>query len=437
MIFNSKDKFNLSNSSSLTENLYRKNYGEILGALLPKIGMENYEIAEEAVNTSFEKAISAWSKTGFPENPIAWLHKVSYTTAIDFLRREKLGNAKVELWVQEEEKFSIQTSVSNYENENSGIDDLSKMILLCCNPLINEKAQVCLTLKSVCGFSIGEIGKALGMQEEAVKKILTRAKQEISKNPKVLLELDENRIKERFSLVLDTLYALFNEGYSASSGESQFSEEITEEAIRISLILLESKYTHWERRGELEALIALMFFQVSRLSVRVANDGFPIRLQEQNRKLWNRELIFNGLKFLESSQKSNWLTSLHLEARIAAEHATSQSFQTTNWKKILQCYDDLLKLKDTLPVRLNRIVAISYAENTNRAFQELEKFEIVENKSKPNFIQTSFLFHCVKADLLERIGNKELARNHWVLAKINAPTGTDKKFTEKKIQNCP
>jgi RNA polymerase sigma-70 factor (ECF subfamily) len=319
----------MPNTSALTEHLFREKYGEILAALLRSSGYEHIDLAEEAAQFAFQRALEKWL-TGLPDNPGGWLYAVARNAFLESLRRGKTEQQKYEHIQRETELLDTET---HFESEEA-LDDLAAMILLCCNPELSPRAQVCITLKSACGFSVREIARALGMQEEATKKIITRAKEKLEEDHEVFHELNHVRIAERFTLVLETLYAMFTEGYSASGGETQLRKDVAEDAIRLANVFLQTKLSPEERKGEIHALIALALFQFARFDARADESGLPIRLQEQDRSKWSRGMIHAGLLALKESQMSPRPSAFHLEARIAAEHTTSPSFEGTNWKSI-------------------------------------------------------------------------------------------------------
>lgn len=418
----------MSDIPSQTEHLFREKYGEILAALLRSSGYEHMELAEEAVQFAFQRALEKWL-TGLPDNPGGWLYAVAKNAFLESLRRGKTEQQKFE---QIQRETELIDNTSHFESEEV-LDDLAAMILLCCNPELNPKSQVCITLKSACGFSVKEIARALGMQEEATKKIITRAKEKIEEDHTVFQELNEERIAERFTLVLETLYAMFTEGYSASGGEMQLRKDVAEDAIRLVNVFLQTTLTPEERKGEIHALTALMLFQFARFDARADESGLPIRLQDQDRSKWNQGMIRAGLMALKESQVSAQPTIFHLEARIAAEHATSPSFEQTNWKSILRLYDELLLLKDTPEVRTSRIVSVRYAQGWQPALAELDALESALKSQKAMTVPRSFLIHAVRADILEAAGKRDEASKEWREAKKDAPTQADQNFVQKKL----
>ncbi|MDX1418184.1 MAG: sigma-70 family RNA polymerase sigma factor [Candidatus Promineifilaceae bacterium] len=416
----------MSENQPSIEQLFRRKYGEVLAALLGRFGHQQFELVEEAVQTAFQKALEKWTADNLPDNPGGWLYRVAGNDILEALRRAQTEEIKLERMQGEQAVVGKEPDALSEFSAAAVSDDLAAMILLCCNPRLTPKAQVCLTLKSACGFSVPQIARAMGMQDEATKKTITRAKKSFAAQRETLSALDPERIAARFVLVEETIYAMFTEGYAASSGESQLRRDIAEEAIRLTDIFLQSSVTPPAQQGELQALMALMLFQFSRFAARVTPAGLPVRLQEQDRSLWNQEMIAAGLAALAASQEAPNVSALHLEARIAAEHATSRSFATTRWDKILALYDQLQTVKDTPEVRLSRTVAVHYTMGWEAALAELDGMAVAT-------VAQSFLQHAIRADLLEAAGRPAQAKEAWREARSEAPTAADRAFVEQKI----
>jgi RNA polymerase sigma-70 factor (ECF subfamily) len=421
----------MSDASHTAEQLFRSKHGELLAALLRYAGYEHFDAVEEALQSAFQRALETWPVAGIPANPAGWLYTVARNAYLAAARRRQTEQQKLALLQHEATLGSDDTQADPTLIPVPAGDDLAVMLLLCCNPELSPKAQVCLTLKAACGLSVSEIARALAMQDEAVKKTITRAKERVAQDRAALGALQAERIAARFGPVLDTLYALFNEGYAASSGEAQLRREIAEAAIRLADVLLHTTLTPAHHRGELYALMALMLFQLARFASRSGPDGLPIRLQDQDRSAWDHELIQAGVAALAASQVAAQPTVFHLEARIAAAHALSPTFATTDWATILSLYDQLLALKDSLAVRLSRIVALRYAQGWEAARGELERLDA----AGPAAMVQSFLFHAVRADLLASAGRSAEAAGAWAAAYIHAPTGADRRFVEDRLNS--
>jgi RNA polymerase sigma-70 factor (ECF subfamily) len=423
-------------NDTIIEHLFRRKYGEMLSVLLRKFGNEKFDLAEESIQHAFQKAIEKWSYTGVPDNPSAWLYTVAQNSLLDTLKRDKTGEQKIEQFKYEQISDSkLIPELNEAEFDENESDDLMKMVFLCCNPDINPKAQICITLKAACGFTVAEISRALGMSAESVKKIITRAKSKIAGETNPLTALNSYRIADRFPLVIEVIYAMFTEGYSASSGELSLRREIAEEAIYLGGVILNSKYTPEESKGDLSALIALMLFQFSRFEERIDGEGIPKRLQEQDRSKWDSEMIAAGFLALEDSKKSDLPSVYHLEARIAAAHSSGKSFKETDWDKINSLYDELLKLKDTVSVRMNRIVAILYTKGPELALNEINDLMKSLKPVSGHILNQSYHLNALHAEILETVGDEQNALLLWKSALKLSPTSADKKFIESKINN--
>lgn len=442
----------MSELQNQIDQLYRRHYGDILAFLLKRIGFQNFEIAEEAVQSAFERALVQWSQSHatevesasqnanrIPENPAGWLSIVARNAAVDMLRKQQRQERR-EAEAPSPPPPSL-AAITDTETDLNDLNDLAKMLLLCCNPDISTAAQVCLALKAACGFRVREISRVLGMSLEATKKNLSRSRARVAADPDALGELSPARIEARFDAVLETIYAIFTEAHAASAGETQLRSDLAGEALRLADLLLASRWTPTERKPGLHALIALIFFQMARFPARVDDRGVPVQLKDQDRGRWDRAQIRAGFAALSSSQAAGQVTAYHLEARIAAEHARSATFEETDWRRIQQLYEQLLTIKKSPHVRLNRIVALRYAAGPTAALRELDRITESESGFAPRRVSGddtsrmawSFLYHAVRADLLEADGQSDAARHAWESARQDAPTGEDRRFIEERL----
>lgn len=414
-------------STTAVEAVFRAKYGELCASLLRAFGYHRFDVIEEAVQSAFERALERWPHSGVPDNPAGWLYAVARNTCLETFRHAAVADrASAAL-----EATTAAVAIPDDELAQAipgGLDDFAAMILLCCNPDLSEKSQLCLMLKAGCGLSVREIGRLLGMADEAVKKTITRARQRVSSEAGTFGALDNERIAARFPVVLETVYALFTEGYAASSGDLPLRRDVAVQAVHLADVLLGSSFTPDAARGDLHAVIALMLLQLARFDARVDPHGVPIRLQEQDRRRWNLAMVQAGLDALAAATVSDRLSAYHLEARIAAEHSTSPSFGATNWTRILDLYDQLLAFKDTTAVRLNRIVALRHAQGPMPALEQLDSSAF----DAPWPAATAFLRHTVRADILEALGRVDEARQSWRAALAAAPNAADRAFVGRR-----
>ncbi|MBL8018572.1 MAG: sigma-70 family RNA polymerase sigma factor [Leptospirales bacterium] len=419
------------NTITLTEGLFRSSYGEILSSLVSTIGYRNIAIAEEALQDAFQKALANWPYSGVPENPAGWIFTVARNSAIDVLRRNQV----------EQNKLAELARIEPLEARDvlaTAEDELARMILLCCSKHITPRSQVLLTLKYACGFSVREIAAIVDDPEENVKRAITRAREQLSEIPQTLQSIDEGSVRARFPQVIETLYAMFTAGYSASRGNAQLHRDVADSAIRLCLFFIERRKYAFESESQLRALAALMLLQFARFPARVM-DELPVPLSDQDRTLWNHEQIALGMAQLQKSIANAAVQSrYHIEARIAAEHSTAMNFRSTNWDRIFNLYQQLQEIQPTPQVILNRIIAQRFAQGPAAALTELDTFfrnHLVGAHSRSIL---HFHYECTRADILSALnGPTSEGRESWNRALALSPTLADKKFVQQQLKKFP
>lgn len=325
-------------------------------AVLSRIfGMHNLELAEDVVQEAFLKAVQLWKFDNLPDNPSAWLMQVARNKAIDIIRRQQnLQQYSKELahQLQEETTHTVQQFFHDAEIADSQLC----MIFTCCHPALKEEDQVALTLKTLSGFGVAEIARALVVNEETIRKRLYRARQFI-RDHQIQLEIPAGQeLLQRLETVHMVLYLLFNEGYNSQKTDELIRKDLCAEAMRLCLLLSEHKLGN---QPSTFALLSLMCFQASRFESRMDENNDIILLPDQDRRKWNRELISRGYHYLNQSSQGQQLSVYHIESAIAAEHCLSPSFEATNWDRMLQLYDLLLQFKQSPVVMLNRAIVLS------------------------------------------------------------------------------
>lgn len=357
-------------SEKLVDHLFRHEAGKMVSVLTRIFGPDRMEIAEDIVQDTFLKALHEWSFNRVPENPSAWLYRVAKNGAIDILRRNKYTEEyKSELNYLLKSEWTLASSVSNLFLDNEIKDSQLRMIFTCCYPELPPESQIALTLKTLCGFSVKEIARALITSEANINKRLFRAKQKIKELNIPFKIPGAKEIQKRIEIVYKVLYLLFNEGYNSSSENMVVRKDLCAEAIRLAQILAEHEVG---KNPATYSLISLMYLHFARLDSRVDSEGKILLLKEQDRGLWDKELIDTGLGYLEHASSEEFISEYQLEAGIAAYHATAKSFDETNWKKILELYDILVKMKPDSINRLNRAIAISRVKGAEKAIDELK-----------------------------------------------------------------
>ncbi|MBN4076270.1 hypothetical protein JYT16_00985 [Gemmatimonas aurantiaca] len=412
----------------LVETLFRRRSANIVATLVSVFGPANLQLAEDVTQETLLKALRLWPYRGIPENPSAWLFATARNIAIDHLRRDISFRAKnSELRYELENRLNI-SSVSENELETHN-SDMLRMMFVCAHPAISKNAQAPLILKTVCAFSVTEIARAFLTNNDVIAQRLSRARKSLrDTNPD--FKLTRGQRSERLPAVLGALYLLFSEGYSASGADESTRAELCSEAMRLIDTLLDSQSTNTENNGEAgetAALGALCNLQASRLATRIDEHGALIPLEEQDRSQWNRELQAQGFQLLKRSMQSKTLSVYHLQAGIAATHATASSFAEINWKQIVAYYNDLIVLQDSPVFVLNRAVALSFVEGIDAALSELTR--LADDPKMKSF----YLFHATIADLKRRRKHYAPAKTSYETARTLTNNPAEKRFLMRRI----
>lgn len=415
--------------NKLIDHLFRHEYGKLVAVLTHLFGIENLDLAEDVVQDSLVEAIKDWPYKGVPDNPSAWLYRVAKNKALNILNREKYKR-----------KYTLNTArlPDSYKTDGHPIDDIFseheieddvlKMIFTSCHPLLTKDSQVALTLKTLCGFSIVEIARAFFTTEETIKKRLVRARRKI-REARLQFEIpDKREMQKRLDAVLETIYLVFNEGYSASTGDEIIRFELCEEAIRLAELLASSAIIH--DKSAIYALLALMILNASRFTARTDNDGNILTLAEQDRSLWNKDLMQRGFSYLHGSTSGTKVSSYHILATISAYHCLAPGFASTDWKGILHMYDQLMILDSSSLVKLNRSIAISKVYGPAKAIEELKAVT-----ADPAFT-CYHLLYSTEAEFYSELGCYEKAAESYTRAIKYSPLKAEKRLLQKKLRHC-
>jgi RNA polymerase sigma-70 factor, ECF subfamily len=408
------------NAHLLVAHLFRHQAGRIVATLTRLFGSRYVELAEDVVQDALVKALQQWPFTGIPENPAGWLTLVARNRALDLLRRD----SSLEIKVADLERSLRQSLPTAHHSGDGEMDDQLALILMCSHPALATECQVALTLKLACGFSTAEIARAFLTPEATIAQRLVRAKRQIRDQDIVIEVASAKLMPERLESVLRVIYLLFNEGYAATRGNELVRADLCGEAIRLCTLSL--------HRGPgspaVHALLALMLLQAARLPARTQEDGTLALLAEQDRSLWDQRLIAGGLRHLESSAAGDTLTVYHLQAEIAAIHATAASDQDTDWAEIVALYDQLYVLEPTPIVALNRAIAKSRWEGPLAGIRALEEIE-----SHPA-LRHYHLFSAVGAELWKQIGDLRRAADAYRSALSCPSTEPERRFLELQLK---
>ncbi|HEV2690701.1 MAG TPA: sigma-70 family RNA polymerase sigma factor, partial [Bryobacteraceae bacterium] len=338
-------------TSAVVDHLFRRQSGKMIATLTRIFGSRRLDLAEEVVEDALVKALELWPFQGIPENPSAWLIQVAKHRALDLIRRETSLTEKLPDLAR---AFLEISPLSGNRDEFD--DDQLSMMFLCCHPALSRETRITLTLKSVAGFSVREIARAFLAEEAAIAQRLVRGKRQI-RDQEIQFETPAGlELRARLDSVLEVLCLLFNEGYSAHEGESLLRQDLCEEAIRLSRLVAGHASTGVPKS---HALLALLLLQASRLPARVSAEGELFLLRDQDRSLWDRRLIAEGIAELDRSAAGDELTSYHLQAGIAFHHAAAASYAGTDWREIVELYDQLYAMDASPVIALNRAIALS------------------------------------------------------------------------------
>ena len=386
-------------ASQLVEHFFRHETGRLHGALIRVLGVHNLSLAEDIAQEAMLRALRAWSMGGVPANPPAWIMRVAMNLAKDALRHRNMSAAKEADIITHVEQFTPQPAVVG-ESAPEIRDDALRLMFVCCHPSIAPDAQVVLALKVLCGFSTAEIARAFLTSEAAIEKQLTRTKARVAAAG-IGFDIPEGEdLTPRLNGVLAALYLLFNEGYKASAGDRLLREELCDEAMRLGSLLVAHPIANLPRS---HALLALMLLTSARFPTRLDEEGDLLRLDEQDRSKWDQSLIQRGLIHLAEAARGEEVTAYHLEAGIAASHCTAADVPSTDWARILSYYDQLLRIKPSPVVALNRAVAVSYLHGPQTALGTLAT---MQNRDR---LESHHLLHAVIGELQLKLGDHRAA----------------------------
>jgi RNA polymerase sigma-70 factor (ECF subfamily) len=410
----------------LVEHLFRHQAGRMLATLTHIFGLENLDLAEEVVQEALLQALQQWRFSGIPDNPQGWLLRAARNKALDRLRRQAAFRRKERELQQRLSERQAQQDAADVASAEELDDEQLAMIFACCSPALPSEARVALTLKAVSGFSVAEIARAFLAEEATIAQRLVRAKRRIQEAGIALALPSSAEIPGRLDSVLRVLYLLFNEGYGAHTGENLVREDLCGEAIRLTQLLASRPDTSLPK---VHALLALFYLQAARLETRVDGQGNLLLLAEQERSQWDQALLALGVVRLEQAAHGNELSEYHLQAAIAAVHATSPSVAETDWPRLVSLYDQLLALAPSPVVALNRAIAQSMVEGPEKALASLD--ELSADPSLKNY----YLLPAVRADFLRRLGRTAEAAACYQEALTHPCSEPERRFLERQLDN--
>jgi len=406
--------------SRTIETLYRSESGRVLATLVRLLG--DLDVAEEAMHEAFAAALESWPQTGIPEKPRPWLISTARFKAIDGIRRRaRFDGAQKDLTLHIESQLN-QASAGDTDEEIE--DDRLRLIFTCCHPALPPEGQVALTLREVCGLTTEEIARAFLTTPATLAQRIVRAKALIRDKAIPYQVPSSAELPARLGAVLLVVYLIFNEGYTTTGAELSpgLSPGLSKEAIRLGRLLLELLPD-----PEVQGLLGLMLLQESRRAARTSPEGDLILLDQQNRSLWNREQIVEGISLTESALRSRRFGAYTLQAAIAAVHAGSSSAASTDWRQITLLYDQLLRIQPSPVVELNRAVAVAMSEGPEHGLRLIDDLLAREQ------LASYHLAHSARADLCRRLGRIPEARASYEKALALVVTGKDRRESERRF----
>jgi RNA polymerase sigma factor (sigma-70 family) len=408
--------------ADLVEHFFRHAYGKLVATLSRRAGVQHLAAIEDAAQAALMAALETWGRRGLPDQPSAWLFKVAHHKLIDDLRQSATRHR---LLVQEAATTPRPDGAPEAVLAGEVDDDLLRMLFACCDDGLAPAAQLALALKTLCGFSVGEIAQRLFTNEATIYKRLGRARQRLRESPPDLEALGGDAMRGRVPAVQQVLYLLFTEGHLSSHAERAIRRELVDEALRLGRLLAAHPVGD---TPQTRALLALMCLHAARLPAREDADGGLLLLEEQDRARWDPTLTEEGMRWLGRSAEGDVYSRFHAEAAIAAEHAMAPSYAETRWDKVAAAYALLEEVAPSPVHRLNRAVAVGEHEGPAAGLAVLDGFV------PPPWLTASYLFSAVLADLHRRAGHEAQAADHRRAALEGAPTDAVRTLLERRFK---
>jgi RNA polymerase sigma-70 factor (ECF subfamily) len=407
----------------LSEHLFRRESGRLVAALTRIFGVHNLALAEDVAQDAFCRALEVWKLRGVPDNPAAWLMSVAKHRALDIIRRERTARTFApELARVLESEWTLAPAVEEAFAGSTIRDEQLRMMFSCCDPALPEEVQVALVLNILCGFGAPEVAAAFLTSRAAMEKRISRGKKTLSAS-RQLFDLSDAEFGTRLSAVRRALYLLFNEGYHGASAEGAVRAELCTEAIRLTMLLVDSPRT---AQPETLALAALMYLHAAKLPARLDSSGDLHPLLEQDRSRWDARLVSDGLALLDQSAAGDVISAYHVEAAIAAAHATAASLDDTNWNAIVGLYDRLMAMAPSPIVALNRAIAIGQRDGPGEGLRALDAIAGRERLRSYPF------YPAARGELELQLGHRESAREHFMAAAALARNDVERRFLLRK-----
>lgn len=410
----------------LVDHLFRHEAGKMVAVLVRILGPGNVALAEDVVQDVLCRALETWKYGHLPPNPGAWLMQAAKHRAIDLLRRRaRFTELASDLGRHLESEWTLVPAIEASFDERSVRDGVLDLAFSCCEPSLSVDSQVTIILKYLGGFSVREIARAFLTTEQNIEKRLARGRAALKARQDLYAAARDTMDGPRLASVLRAIYLVFNEGYHGANDAVAVRQELCFEAIRLGLLLAEHKTLG---TPEARALVAMMCLHGARLPARVDEEQCLVTLAHQDRKLWDQELLRQGLYWLEASASGEVLSEYHLEAAIAGHHAVAQSLEATDWEEICELYDALYRIKPSAVVALNRAIAVGMAQGPAQGLVALE------NIPERDRLRDYPFYAAALGDARLRCGERALARDHFATAASQARNPKEFELFQKKLR---
>jgi RNA polymerase sigma factor (sigma-70 family) len=409
-------------AAGLVEHYFRHEYGRLVAQLANRVGVRHVELVEDAVQSALMAALTSWVAEGLPRDAGGWLYRVACNHVVGALRKAADRQSILASAAHDLERAAESGGTPRFAGEVR--DDLLRMLFVCCDDAIPRESRLVLGLKTLCGFSTAEIALRLFTSEGNVHKRLQRARDRLRETPEDLTSPPMDALRSRLPSVHEVLYLLFNEGYLSARADAAIRRELCDEAIRLATLLAEHPVG---ASPETFALLALMHLHAARLAARVDGSGGLLLLEEQDRSIWDAEQIRVGAEWLARSASGDVFSRYHAEAGIAAEHCFSPSFAATRWKEIGDLYAILDHIAPSPLHTMNRAVAVAELQGPAAALALLDRI------AAPAWLEGSYLWDAVLADLHRRLGHAEAFARHRDRAVSAAPTDAVRDLLRRRL----